>query len=400
MSRLIVRFHDSTFDDLSWVIDQGDGTSSPVSWLHGSEQQLGELAKNHSEAVLVIPQQDIYLTSYEIPDKASRRVLSSIEYQIEDQLAQDLEFQHFAIGDQSNNPVTVAVLEKSIMQRCIDLIQKHGLVVTQVVPEISLCPWAGIAGDVNLIESHEGVILRYGDNQCIKCRPELCETMLDLIADEQDIKVVNYYLQQPESNQSISVDKYPSALIQLTSDHLHPASFRGINLLQRQFQKTSAWAKLLHAWKWVLGLLVVLMAVSSYNKAIALQELEHQLLQIKTSQYELLKNYLPAEISQSDDLKKELINLLKQSQSGAEEVNFLELLRQFTQAKATYSSVIIGKIGYQNKRLSIDITSNQLNQLESLLEAIESTGQSTKLENLNIKPDIISGQFILDGTSR
>jgi len=400
MSRLIVRFHDSTLDDLSWVADQVDGTSVAVRWLHGSKQQLAELAKNHSEAVLVIPQQDVYLTSYDIPDKASRRVLSSIEYQIEDQLAQDLELQHFAIGDQSSNPVTVAVLEKSIMQSCIDLIQQHGLVVTQIVPEISLCPWAGIAGDVNLIESHEGVILRYGDNQGIKCRPQLCETMLDLIADEQDIQVINYYLQQSESYQSMKVDKYPGAFNQLTSEHLYSASLKGINLLQREFQKTSAWSKLLHAWKWVLGLLVVLMAVTSYNKAIALQELEDQFSQIKASQYELLKNYLPADISQNNDLKNELIKLLKQSQSGAEEVNFLELLSQFTQAKGAYSSVIIGKIGYQNKRLSIDITSNQLNQLESLLEAIESTGQTTKLENLNIKPYIISGQFILDGASR
>ena len=400
MSRLIVRFHDSTLDDLSWAIDQIDGSSVAVKWLHGSEPQLAELAKSHSEVVLVIPQQDVYLTSYEIPDKASRQVLSSIEYQIEDQLAQDVERQHFAIGDQSSNPVMIAVLDKSIMQSCIDLIRKHGLVVTQIVPEIFLCPWAGIAGDVNLIESHEGVILRYGDNQCIKCRPQLCETMLDLIADEQDIGTVNYYLQQPESYQSMKVEKYPGAFNQLTTEHLHVASSGCINLLQRQFQKTSAWSKLMHAWKWVLGLLVLLMAVTSYNKAIALQQLEGQLSQIKTSQYELLKNYLPAGISQTDNLKNELIELLKQSQSGDEEVNFLELLRRFTKAKASYSSVIIGKIGYQNKRLSIDITSNQLNQLESLLEAIESTGQAAKLENLNIKPDIISGQFILDGTAR
>jgi general secretion pathway protein L len=400
MSRLIVRFHDSTLDDLSWAIDQIDGSSVAVKWLHGSEPQLAELAKNHSEVMLVIPQQDVYLTSYEVPDKASRRVLSSIEYQIEDQLAQDVERQHFAIGDQSSNPVTIAVLDKSIMQSCIDLIRKHGLVVTQIVPEIFLCPWAGIAGDVNLIESHEGVILRYGDNQCIKCRPQLCETMLDLIADEQDIGTVNYYLQQPDSYQSMKVEKYPCAFNQLTSEHLHDASSECMNLLQRQFQKTSAWSKLLHAWKWVLGLLVVLMAVTSYNKAIALQQLEGQLSHIKTSQYELLKNYLPAGISQTDDLKNELIKLLKQSQSGGEEVNFLELLRRFTKEKASYSSVIIGKIGYQNKRLSIDITSNQLNQLESLLEVIETTGQAAKLENLNIKPDIISGQFILDGAAR
>ena len=399
MSRLIVRFHDSSLDDLSWVVDHPDGKSLAVRWLVGSEQQLGELAKNHSAVILVIPQQDVYLTSYEIPDKASRQVLSSIEYQIEDQLAQDVELQHFSICDQSSNPVAIAVLEKSIMQRCVDLIHKHALVVTKIVPEIFLCPWPGKSGDVNLIESHESVILRYGDNRGIKCRPELCETMLDLIAGEQDILAINYYLQQAESYDSMKVEKYPGVFNQLTLEHLDPDSPRSINLLQRQFQTTSAWAKLLHVWKWVLGLLVVLTAVTSYNKAIALHELEDQLLQVKASQYELLKNYLPAGINETDDLKKELIKLLKQSESGASEVNFLELLRQFTQAKAAYSSVIIGKIGYQNKRLSIDITSNQLNELESLLEAIESTGQVARLENLTIKPDIISGQFVLDGAS-
>jgi type II secretory pathway component PulL len=146
--------------------------------------------------------------------------------------------------------------------------------------------------------------------------------------------------------------------------------------------------------------LLILITVIGYNKAIALHQMEIQLSNIKATQYELLKNYLPANIDQSDDLKKELISLLKQAQSGTEEVNFLELLHRFTQAKTAYSSINIGKIGYQNKRLSIDITSNQLNQLESLLEVIETTGQAAKLENLNIKPDIISGQFILDGAAR
>ena len=400
MSRLIVRFHDSSLDVLSWVVDQTDGSDLTVKWQFGSEQQLAELAKSHSAVVLVIAQQDIFLTSYEVPGKASHQILSAIEYQVEDQLAQDIELQHFAISDHSNNPVSIAVLEKDIMQRCIDLIHKHGLVVSQIVPEIFLCPWSGKPGEVNLIESPEGVILRYGDNQGIKCHPELCEAMLDLIADEQDINVVNYYLLLPESYDSMRIDKYPSEFYQLTLENLGPDSSAIINLLQRQFQKTSVWSKLMHIWKWVLGLLIVLLAVTSYNKAIALQELESQLLDIKVSQYELLKSYLPAGISQSDNLKIELINLLKQNQTEADEVNFLKLLSQFTKARPATSSVIIGKIGYQNKRLSIDITSSQLNDIESLLEAIESTGQNAKLENLNIKPGIISGQFILDGESK
>ncbi len=400
MSRLIIRFHDSSLDNLSWLVDQSDDASQVVNWQTGSGQQLTALAKDHNNVVLVIAQQDVYLTGYEVPGTASRQLLAAVEYQIEDQLAQDVELQHFALGDQSSNPVAIAVLEKTVMQRCIDLIQKHGLQVPQVVPEVFLCPWSGKPGDVSLIASHQSVILRYGEFQGIKCRPELCVAMLDLIAAEQDIKVVNCYLQEPESFESINIGKYPGEFKQLKLEHLDPGGSGTINLLQRQFQITSIWSKLLRSWKWILGLLLILVVVTGYNRAIALNQLETRLSDIKAAQYEQLKNYLPANIDQSDDLKNELINLLKQGQSGKAEVNFLELLRQFTQAKSVYSSIIISRIGYQNKRLSIDVTSNQLNELESLLESIESTGQAVKMENLNIKPGIVSGQFVLDGASR
>jgi type II secretion system protein L len=400
MSRLIVRFHDSAMDNLSWCVDQADDAGQLVNWQAGTERQLPELAKKHNTVVLVIAQQNIYLTDFEIPSTASRQVLAAVEFQIEDQLAQDVELQHVALGDQSNNPVAIAVLEKSVMQRCIELIQKHGLQVTQVVPEIFLCPWSGKTGDVNLIASHEAIIIRYGEYLGIKCNPELCETMLDLIAAERDIKAVNCYLPSPESCASMNRGQPPGVFKQLESGHHDPTGSGTINLLQLNFQISSIWSKLLHSWKWILGLLLVLVAVTGYNKAIALQQLELRLADIKAAQYEQLKDYLPASIDQSDNLKNELINLLKQAQSAKPEANFLELLRQFTQAKNAHSSIIISRIGYQNKRLSIDITSNQLSDLESLLEAIESTGQAVKMENLNIKPGIISGRYVLDGASR
>jgi type II secretory pathway component PulL len=198
----------------------------------------------------------------------------------------------------------------------------------------------------------------------------------------------------------MNLGQHPGVFKQLEPGHHDPTGSGTINLLQRHFQISSIWSKLLHSWKWILGLLLVLVAVTGYNKAIALQQLELRLADIKAAQYEQLKDYLPARIDQSDNLKNELINLLKQAQSAKPEANFLELLRQFTQAKNAHSSIIISRIGYQNKRLSIDITSNQLSDLESLLEAIESTGQAVKMENLNIKPGIISGRYVLDGASR
>jgi hypothetical protein len=159
---------------------------------------------------------------------------------------------------------------------------------------------------------------------------------------------------------------------------------------------SSIWSKLLGIWKWILGLVLVLLALTAYNRAIALNDLEAQLSELKGAQYALLKDYLPTEIDRSSDLKNALITLLKQNQSGEQEVGFLQLLQEFTRAKSAFAAVTITRIGYQNKRLSIDVTSNQLSQVEALLQALESAGQTAKLDKLSIKPNLISGQFVLE----
>jgi general secretion pathway protein L len=393
MSRLIVRFDDLSLESFSWVVIDAEHDGG-VNWQDGLVSSLAKLARDHQSLILVIPQQYIYLTSFELPEKASRQILSSIEYQIEDQLAQDVESQHFAIGDQSINPLPIAVLEKAIMEACLALIRKQGLVVTQIVPEIFLCPWFGNPGDVSLLECKEGVILRYGVNQAIKCHPDLVETMLDQLASEQEVQIVNCFLQNPDSFTPIQESKYPVQHHELSLKDLSLAS-PAINLLQRQYQVTSIWLKLAGIWRWVAALLAILLVVTAYNRAIALNELEDQLSGIKAAQYELLKDYLPADTDPSSDLKKPLIELLKQSQSGATEAGFLILLQEFTRAKTTFKSISINKIGYQDGKLSIDVTSNQLNEVEALLAALEKSSQPVILGKVNIKPNLVSGQFVL-----
>jgi len=395
MSRLILRFDDLSFESYSWVVCDTEDDSAAVNWQDGTLGTLTQLARNHQALTLVIPQQYVYLTSFELPEKASRQVLSSIEYQVEDQLAQDVENQHFAIGDQSSNPLAIAVVEKSIMESCLALIRKQGLAVTEIIPEMFLCPWFGNAGDVCLLECKDGAILRYGDNQAIKCHPGLVETMLDQLASEQEIKIVNCFLLNPDSVASIEESKYPVQHHELSLKDLKPQGSGVINLLQRQYQDTSVWSKLATVWRWVAALFVILLLVITYNRAIALNQLEDQVSGIKAAQYELLKDYLPAGTDPSSDLKKPLIALLKQNQSDANQVSFLALLQEFTRAKTAFKSVTINKIGYQNRKLSIDVTSNQLNEVEALLAVLEKSAQPVILGKLSIKPNLISGQFVL-----
>jgi len=127
--------------------------------------------------------------------------------------------------------------------------------------------------------------------------------------------------------------------------------------------------------------------------------MEAELVSVKARQFELLKDYLGPQVTQSDNLKKELIKLLQANKSGQKQADFLSLLLDFSQARTAFTSVQVVKVGYQKQRLSVDISSTQLNDVEALHAALNAKGLSTKLERLSIKPELVSGQFILEAGS-
>ena len=135
--------------------------------------------------------------------------------------------------------------------------------------------------------------------------------------------------------------------------------------------------------------------VFTYNKLAHLNDLEGQLNDIRLSQYAVVKAYLPLGTAKSDNLKKKLIARIKQSKANVGDNGFLSQLVIFTKAKQRYSSVMITKINFQKSRLSIDINSTKLSDVEALVKTLESSALTVKLENLTIKPEFSSGRLLL-----
>ncbi len=160
---------------------------------------------------------------------------------------------------------------------------------------------------------------------------------------------------------------------------------------------SSAWQGLAKTWKWVALLLAGLLVIGAYNKAIALHDMEQELAAIKQQQYDLLKPHLVDEISPNDNLKKALIDRLKQLQSNQSEQGFLQLLLEFTRARDQFPEVNITRIGYQGKELVFDISSAELKKIETLLKVVQKQGVDATLVSLNIKPELSSGRLVLRG---
>jgi len=192
MPRLLIQFTDDELVDFRWATFDEVTDSGVLNWQQAAAHELPEVAvQNPHPVIIVIPQQCVYLTEIELPEKASRQVLSAIEYQVEDQLAQDIESQHFAIGDISENPIAIAVVARPIMERCMALARSHDLRLTQIVPELFLCPWPG--DGVALIEGYDGYLLRYGKCRGLKCSAQALPVMLELVERDVEFDTITFY---------------------------------------------------------------------------------------------------------------------------------------------------------------------------------------------------------------
>ena len=296
--RLLIQFFSDEFAGFRWAsIDEAVQTAD-IDWQQAEENELSTVAaQNPHPLILVIPQQCLYMTQIELPQRAGRQVLSAIEYQVEDQLAQDIESQHCALGDINANPISVAVIERSIMIRCMALAQTHGLRLIHIFPELFLCPWTG--SGVALMQGHDGFLLRYGDYRGLKCSEHTLAAMLEMTRREVEFDSIDCYLAASET--APQLDGFalePRALATARPGFIDAPV---LDLQQRDYQMSSAWRGLVKAWKWVAVLFAGLLILGAYNKAVGLYDMEQDLAAIKQQQYELLKPHLADDIGPNDN---------------------------------------------------------------------------------------------------
>lgn len=393
MARLLIQFLDDELAGFRWASIDESVQSLDIGWQPGGEEELAVVsAQNPHPLIMILPQQCVYLGQVELPQRAGRQLLSAIDYQVEDQLAQDIESQHVAIADSNANPVSIAVVERAIMMRCLALAQGHGLRLLHILPELFLCPWPG--SGIALMQGHDGYLLRFGDYRGLKCSAAALPAMLELVARDLEFETVYFFGDETG---------IPPGLENYKVERRAPADCRPgfaeapvIDLQQRDFVLSSAWQGLARAWKWIGILFAALLAAFAYNKAVALQSLEQELAAVKQQQYQLVKPYLP-DVQPGGNLKKALIERLRQAQSNRNEQGFLKLMLEFSRARSGFPEIEISRISYQGSELVFDISSTQLNKIEKLLEVIQKQGVEADLVGLSIKPERSSGRLVLSG---
>lgn len=142
----VVRLPRVSGDPVNWVAvdSQGHLLAAPDT---GTLEQAASQAGGRRIAVL-LPADHVLLTDAQLPAKSSAKLAQVVPYALEEQVADDIDTLHFAVGQRAHGSArtAVAVVDRAVMQTVTDALAAAGLTPAALYSEASMV--AGNPGQV------------------------------------------------------------------------------------------------------------------------------------------------------------------------------------------------------------------------------------------------------------
>jgi general secretion pathway protein L len=152
---LIVRFN-ARDERVEWVVvDQAGGVSAST---RGALAEAAPLAENR-RLMAVAPANSVLRVTANIPLKGATKIRQALPFALEEQLAGDIDAQHFAFSKpDSNRNIPVAVVERPLMRHWLERLETAGLRADSFRVESDGVP--SVPATVNLLIEDETAIIR------------------------------------------------------------------------------------------------------------------------------------------------------------------------------------------------------------------------------------------------
>lgn len=175
--RLLIRLDRN--GGLTWLRQSSDrralsssqSGAPPASVILGSE-----------EIIVLVPSEDVLVTSARVHARASSQRLQAIPFAVEEQLIGAIEDQHFAIHDNGTDQVGVAVVAKHKMRQWMDQLSAAGVRADLVIPESLALEHK--PGTVRILLDGDRAIVRLAPWLAMTCASADLSAWLELTRDE------------------------------------------------------------------------------------------------------------------------------------------------------------------------------------------------------------------------
>jgi general secretion pathway protein L len=383
----------------AYVVMNNEGQISQQALsIEGAE--LKSLTTNR-EVWVVVPGEDVIITSVTLPKMNRSRLLQAIPYALEEQIIEDVDTLHFAVGDyKPDQPISVMIVSRNKMNEWMTLMQSWQITADCMLPEFLAIP---VTADAWSVVMNDIAIVRTGQLSGFACdRVNAGEMLVMAIADAQEkpalIDIKNesdaeprFTLSTPVQVQAISAE----SRLELIASTLREAVT--LNLLQGDFQakKSRGLPKLSNLLKVCVYLLAAWAALLFLYPIVSYAILDKRASEISGQIAVIYKKHFPnaSSILVPKERMQEKLNKLS---SDMTENRMLMMLSNIGSGLSQASGVQLKRLEFQNNQMTLEMTAASSVEFSRFADVLTQQGLHVKQQNANLTGERVSATLQIE----
>ena len=395
--QLLVRLERLDGDGCEWAVVDAGEIVGDVS--RGTLEGAAEAAAG-LRATLVVPADGVLLAETRVPGGANaQRAQTAAKYALEEQLADDVEDLHFALGTRRGADLwPVAVIDRAAMIGLGERGAAAGLRPQAVVPETLALPlfdpdeppgtvWTA------LVDADEALV-RLGDHEGFVCDADMVGAMLDGARRESLAKVgadgdgaasaealanLQLVLHETEGAAAVELPEGLGVERRRVEDRLtlHAAALAAapaINLLQGEFSPRTQFDRTWKPWRWTAGLAAALALIVLGGRWLDLRALAAEEAALDAEIAASFERALPG--ARMVRPRRQVQDALARIGAGGGG-GFSDRMAQIAAGLATQPQTTVNSIGVRGDRFDLDLSTDDVPTLDALGSEIAGRGSMT-----------------------
>ncbi len=405
---LLLRLPRAPDQDASWLLADSRGSAI-------SAPQRGPLSEAATRAVgrrvsVLVPGTDVLLTEPELPVKAGTKLQQVVPYALEEQLAEDIDDLHFAIGKRASNSLTtpVAVVAHSLMDDWLATLKAAGITPESMYADSDLLP-ENPGHAVALLED-DAVIVRPPKGATISMPIDVIAEALELArssgdAGDQTGRGLILYTgaaewQEHSPKVEAIRDRFDGIKVQLLTNG--PLSLfaqqlptaKPVNLLQGRYAQQNTTSVGWRSWRVAAILLAALVGLHVAGKAGELYALKRTEKTVDASLDQAFRAAMPGE-QNTLNARRRMEQRLVLVRSGGGTAGLLPALGALVQARSAVPGTVVQALSFRDGALELKIAAPSADSLDRVSQALRGNGWQADLTAGNVAGQGYEGRIQL-----
>jgi general secretion pathway protein L len=380
--RLIIRLENDTDALVRWMAVDAQGAAEGD--VRRSDLADAAAAAAGRQVVALVPGADCLLLGARIPTQSRQRLARAVPYALEDQLTEDVENLHFAVGERdAAGRLWVAVVARERMNAWLDALSDAGLDPEQIYPETLALPKSGHAWTV--LAEPDRFLVRTGAEAGFAGDPgnlsPLLEAALTEAGDEAPERLLVY---EAEGHRAELPDVAPEVerhtvddATALLAENLSPR--RAINLRTGPFARTRALQAQWRRWRVAAVMLAALVVVGTGRAWFENWSLQAESDQLREQINEAYLSAFPGRAPTYPRRQMEQRLAALRSGGDADAAGFLPLINRIAPVIKEGEGVDLSALSYRGDSLQLEFYTANLQQVDRLKQAL------SRLEGIQVE---------------